>query len=314
MLKTDITKVVQEFFATGIMPEGVNETAIVLIPKIPHPQELKDFRPISLCNVVYKIVSKCMVNRLRPFLAELISENQSALVPGRLITDNSIIAFECIHHIQSLKENSPAFCAYKLDLSKAYDRVDWVFLEKALRKWGFSQFWISRVMACVSSVKYSVKFNGKLLETFTPSRGLRQGDPLSPFPFLFVADALSALINRSMVEDGLKGAKICRAAPEISHLLFADDSLLFFQASEQQANLVKVLLNTYAAATCQLINPSKCSILFSDHCLPTIASEVKRVLEITQEVFEPKYLGLPVPEGRMHKGKFELFKKGYEKD
>ena len=124
MLKLEIIAAVQEFFSTGIMPEGVNDTAIVLIPKVPHPKELKDFRPISLCNVVYKIVSKCMVNKLRPMLTELISENQSAFIPGRLISDNSIIAFECIHHIQSVKENSPALCAYKLDLSKAYDRVD----------------------------------------------------------------------------------------------------------------------------------------------------------------------------------------------
>uniref|UniRef100_A0A8I7B4Y0 Reverse transcriptase domain-containing protein n=1 Tax=Hordeum vulgare subsp. vulgare TaxID=112509 RepID=A0A8I7B4Y0_HORVV len=121
VLKADIIAAIQEFFVTGIMPDGVNDTSVVLIPKIPHPRELKDFRPISLCKVVYKIVSKCMVNRLRPLLAELISENQSAFIPGRLITDNSIIAFECIHHIQSVKENSPALCAYKLDLSKAYD-------------------------------------------------------------------------------------------------------------------------------------------------------------------------------------------------
>ena len=106
------------------MPEGVNDTAIVLILKVPFPKELKDFRPISLCNVIYKIVSKCLVNRLRPMLAELISENQSAFVPGRLISDNSIIAFECLHHIQSLKQTRQAACAYKLDLSKAYDRVD----------------------------------------------------------------------------------------------------------------------------------------------------------------------------------------------
>ena len=106
VLKPEIIAAVQEFFSTGIMPEGVNDTSIVLIPKVPHPKELKDFRPISLCNVVYKIVSKCMVNRLRPMLNELISENQSAFIPGRLISDNSIIAFECIHHIQSVKENS----------------------------------------------------------------------------------------------------------------------------------------------------------------------------------------------------------------
>ena len=160
-------------------------------------------------------------------------------------------------------------------------------------------------MACVSSVKYSVKFNGKLLEAFTPSRGLRQGDPLSPFLFLFVADALSSLIKKATREDDLKGVKINRSAPKISHLLFADDSLPFFHATEQQATLVKGLLNTYASATGQLINPSKCSILFSNHCLPNMIQEVKNVLEITREVFEPKYLGLPVPEGRMHKGRFE---------
>ena len=168
-------------------------------------------------------------------------------------------------------------------------------------------------MACVTSVRYSVKFNGRLLESFSPSRGLRQGDPLSPFLFLFVADALSALISKSMREEGLQGVNICRGAPVISHLLFADDSLLFFHANEQQAALVKDLLNTFATATGQLINPSKCSILFSDNCLPATAANIKSLLEITQEVFEPSYLGLPVPEGRMHKGKFETIQERLRK-
>ena len=82
MLKKEIIAGVLEFFTTGIMPEGVNDTAIVLIPKVQFPKELKDFRPISLYNVIYKIVSKCMVNRLRPILSDLITENQSAFIPG----------------------------------------------------------------------------------------------------------------------------------------------------------------------------------------------------------------------------------------
>lgn len=90
---------------------------------------------------------------------ELILENQSAFILGRLISDNAIIAFECIHHIQSEKNGDASFCVYKLDLSKAYDRMDWDFLEKALIKWGFSSIWVTRVMECVKLVKYSVKFN-----------------------------------------------------------------------------------------------------------------------------------------------------------
>lgn len=192
------------------------------------------------------------MNRLRPLLSQILSLKIKALIPGRLISDNSIIVFECIHHIQSMKHNEPAACAYKLDLSKAYDRVDWDFLEQALSKWGFSALWISWIMACVKSVKYSVKFNGKLLHGFTPSRGLRQGDPLSPFLSLFVADAVSALISKSVNEGELKGVTICRGAPIISHLLFADDTMLLFEASDQQASIVKGLLNTYTRATGQL--------------------------------------------------------------
>ena len=135
------------------MPEGINDTTIVLIPKVKNPLSIKDFGPISLCNVIYKIVSKCIVNRLRPILQELISENQSAFIPGRLISNNSIIAFECIDYIQAKRSLDSPCCAYKLDLSKAYDRVDWDFLQQALSKWGFSEVWITRVMACVSSVK-----------------------------------------------------------------------------------------------------------------------------------------------------------------
>jgi len=99
VLRDDVVAAVQQFFVDCCLPEGINDTAIVLIPKGANLEELKDFRPISLCNVIYKIISKCLVNHLRPFLDQIISKVQSAFVPHRLITDNALIAFECIHAI-----------------------------------------------------------------------------------------------------------------------------------------------------------------------------------------------------------------------
>jgi hypothetical protein len=137
LLKEDVIPAVKEFFATGVMPPGVNDTCIVLIPKVPHPETLKDFRPINLCNVIYKVVSRCIVNRLRPLLQDPISPSQSAFIPGRMIIDNALIAFECLHAINSNADERSSFCAYKLDLSKAYDRVEWCFSNNVLLKLGF---------------------------------------------------------------------------------------------------------------------------------------------------------------------------------
>jgi hypothetical protein len=300
-----VVAAVKTFFAEGRMPEGVNDTAIVLIPKVAHPERLTEYRPISLCNVIYKVVSKCLVNRLRPLLEELVDENQSAFVPGRLITDNVLIAFECLHAIQQGNTDRNNFCAFKLDLAKAYDRVDWNYLEQVLVKLGFHRTWVQWIMSCVTTVRYTVRFNGVLLDTFQPTRGLRQGDPLSPYLFLFVADGLSKILQQGVTDRALEGLRVSRRAPEITSLLFADGSLLFFRASLEQTRWVKEALIRYCRATGQLINFDKCSILCNENKGAEVKDMLIRELNVRTVSFEAKYMGLPTPEGRMKVERFQ---------
>jgi hypothetical protein len=225
-----------------------------------------------------------------------------------MITDNALIAFECIHAIKGNSDARGEFCAYKLDLSKAYDRVDWDFLNKVLLKLGFQSAWVQWIMSCVTSVRYSVRFNGVVSAPFSPSRGLRQGDPLSPYLFLFVADGLSKIISKKVETHALQELRICRGAPGVSHLLFADDTLLFFKANAAQASVIKEVINIYERGTGQLLNPGKCSIMFNEKGNSGCQEQVRDILGVEKTSFEPKYLGLPTPSGRMKGARFQPLK------
>ena len=242
-LKENIIKAVREFFRTSIMPEGVNETVIILIPKVDEHVRMTDFRPISLCNVVYKIVAKCLLNRLRALLDDIISPYQSAFIPGRLITDNALLAFECLHFLQHEKNPENSYCAYKLDLAKAYDHVDWQFLKCRGGALGLDPVGSKSIMACVTSVKYKVRFNSNETELFSPSRGLRQGDPLSPYLFLLCSEGLSCLLAHEEEIRGIEGILVSRNAPSISHLLFVNDSLILMRGNTHNAQTLRRVLD-----------------------------------------------------------------------
>lgn len=151
----------------------LNQTVIALIPKKKEPKHMQELRPISLCNVSYKIIAKAIANRFKKALDSIISPHQAAFIPGRLISDNVVIGFECIHAISSKKKGKEGHVAIKLDMSKAYDRVEWVFIREMLARMGFSNKWISNVMKCVESVSFSVMINGVPQEEFKPTRGIR---------------------------------------------------------------------------------------------------------------------------------------------
>ena len=157
------------------MPESWNDTLVVLIPKNTNPERIKDLRPISLCNVIYKLVSKVITNRLKIILPDIISLNQSAFVPGQMISDNVLLAYELTHFLQRRRNGSVGYAALKLDMSKAYDRVKWRFLKDIMYKLGFNAGWIELVMKCISTVRYQIKVNKDITDVIIPERGLRQG-------------------------------------------------------------------------------------------------------------------------------------------
>jgi hypothetical protein len=158
----DITQIVLRVLNGDDIPTEINHMFTVLIPKVQSHVSLSQFQPISLCNVIYKIISKALANRLKMVLPNIISEEQSTFVPGRIITDNVLIAYECLHFMRTKRSKRNAHCALKLDMMKAYDRVEWNYLEATMLKLGFGRSWVNKVMKCVTPV-YSMASNFKNL-------------------------------------------------------------------------------------------------------------------------------------------------------
>ena len=233
---------------SGNMPTSLNHTYISLIPKIKSPEKANDFRPISLFNVLYKIVSKTIANRLKNLLPKLVSKSQSAFMSDRLISDNIIVVLETLHHLNTKKKVKTGYMAIKLDMSKVYDRVEWAFLEKLMAKLGFDNRWISFVSSCIRSVSFSVLVNGEPHGNFIPNRGLRQGDLLSPYLFILCAEGLHSLIQQAKISSSIKGVSLCSMGPKVSHLFFADDSLLFCRANSQEGSTIMEILKQYEEA------------------------------------------------------------------
>ncbi|WOH05102.1 hypothetical protein DCAR_0624515 [Daucus carota subsp. sativus] len=247
-----VSKAMLDSLNENVELESINSTLVTLIPKVKEPRVVGDFRPISLCNVLYKVISKVLINRLKPILPLIINGTQSAFVPGRLITDNASIAYECLHHLRLMKGGKRCYAAMKLDMSKAYDRVEWLFIDKMMIKMGFSQQWVNKIMRCVTSVRYSFQINGQVYGEIIPTRGLRQGDPLSPYLFLICAEGFSALLRQAESRGNILGLKIARTAPSISHLFFADDSLLFLKATTKSLQGIQNIFSLYSECSGQV--------------------------------------------------------------
>ncbi|XP_060960654.1 uncharacterized protein LOC133031222 [Cannabis sativa] len=298
IIGADIVGLVTNFFNTGELPRDLNTTNLVLIPKKKNFLSMNNLRPIALCNVLYKIVSKVLANRMRGIIDKIISTTQSAFIPGRLISDNVMIAFEVMHYLKRKTKGKKGFMALKLDMSKAYDRVEWSYLQEIMSRMGFHDKWIYLLMRCITSVRYNVLHGGNVVGPFTPTRGIRQGDPLSTYLFIICAEGLSMLINSAESNRTIHGCRVARGAPSITHMLFADDSYLFCQASIGAAQGVRNLLSEFEQASGQKVNIAKSSIFFNPNSDAQTRSHISAILGMAEASDGSLYLGLPNIIGR----------------
>jgi hypothetical protein len=215
-IQKEVCRAVLDFLNNGIFYPSINEIFITLIPKIKDPTRITKYRPINLCNVIYKLIAKVLANGMKKILPQIISLNQSAFISGRLITDNILVAFEALHTMDVKMSGKKGFMAIKLDMSKAYDRVEWDFLEAIMVTLGFATKWVEKVIMCVRSVSYSILINGQPYGKIKPSRGIRQEDPLSPYLFILCAEGLSTLLNKAGREGWITGLPITRRGIRIN--------------------------------------------------------------------------------------------------
>ncbi|KAL4271357.1 hypothetical protein GQ457_13G012300 [Hibiscus cannabinus] len=228
----------------------------------------------------------------------LWAENQSDFVPGRILSDNILIAHELLHYLKGFKNGPNKGAAVKLDMEKAYDRVEWHFINDVMEKMGFAASWIDLIMNCVTSVSFCIKVNGHVSDFFRPSRGLRKGDPLSPYLFLFCTQGLSALLLKEQSLGNIKGVRASQNGPRITHLLYADDCLLFLKNSADQARRLKDILSCYEGSSGQKVNVEKSYIYFSNGMTDESKREISSVLNMREELEVGNYLGLPLIVGK----------------
>jgi hypothetical protein len=198
----DFLAAVRYFFNANCLPRCVNATRIALVPKVENPSCMNDFRPISCCNVMYKCISKVIVNRLKDALVDVIGPSQTTFLPGRNISDAILLTQELMHNAHL--HTGPSRCALKVDLKKTFDTVRWDFILAGSEAINIPQQMVTWIRLCLSTVHYTVNLNGEPHGFFKATRGIRQGDPLSPYLFVLAMEGLRGLICQATQNSAFK--------------------------------------------------------------------------------------------------------------
>jgi hypothetical protein len=291
----DVINPVLEFFTSGWILPGYNSNIIALLPKIPDAHSIDQYRPIAMANFKFKIISKIIADRLASIMPSLVSEEQKGFIHERNIKDCLCTASEAINLLQN--KSFGGNLALKIDITKAFDTLDWSFLIKVLTAFGFNEKFCHWIKVILHSAFLSISINGRSHGYFTCSRGVRQGDPLSPLLFCLAEDVLSRGISKLVSQGRLNQIKGTRNFMIPSHSFYADDLLVFCKGNLAGLRALKDLFDQYALESGQIINTSK-STIFSGSITPGRLSLIVQLLNFKIGSIPFNYLGVPIFRGK----------------
>ena len=296
----EFTLAVQSFFVKGFLPKGINSTILALIPKKLRAKEMKDYRPISCCNVIYKVISKIIANRLKVLLPIFVAGNQSVFVKDRLLIENLLLATELVKDYH--KDSVSTCCAIKIDISKAFDSVQWSFLINVLTTMKFPAVFTHWIKLCIITASFSVQVNGDLAGYFQSARGLRQGCSLSPYLFVICMDVLSKMLDKAAGAHKFGFHPKCKRLG-LTHLSFADDLMVLSDGKVRSIEgIVEIFYEFYKHSGLK-ISMEK-STLYMAGASPIVRAEIadKFLFEVGQ--LPVRYLGLPLVTKRLSAGDY----------
>ncbi|WZZ89708.1 hypothetical protein YC2023_118287 [Brassica napus] len=286
----DVIGTVREFFTAGRLLRQFNTTTISLIPKVVGADSLTQFRPISLCSTIYKVMARLLKKKLKLCVSEIVQRNQVGFVQDRLLCENVLLATELVKDFNDQVPTTKG--CLKIDISKAYDNLHWDFVLKVLTALDLPEKFVDWIKECISTPSYSIAINGEMKGFFPGQKGLRQGDPISSLLFVIAMDVLSKMLDRRTIE-GRFGIHPECDAPLITHLSFADDVLIFFDGSEDSLRGILKILEEFRLISGLKINRQKSKLLL-DGGSSSRCRDLANEMGISQGALPLRYLGVPL--------------------
>ncbi|XP_018473851.2 uncharacterized protein LOC108845081 [Raphanus sativus] len=289
-LGQEVITSISQFFADSFLPSATNSTILCLVPKRPGATLVSDFRPIACLNTLYKVIARLLVKRIKPILPSVILPCQTAFVKGRLIAENTILAGEIVNGYH--KNKDPKRITIKVDIAKAFDTLSWEFLFNCLQGLHLPDILISWLKACVCTPHFTIGYNGMVQGYFKGKRGLRQGDPLSPYLFVIAMNILSLMLNKAAAEQKIKYHERCSTS-KLTHLCFADDLLIFIDGSLESVQNVMQVLHEFELRSGLAVSVHKTSFFASGLSTQEIDT-IKASTGMPYASLPVRYLGVPL--------------------